>query len=194
MAPEQAQGLREQIDGRTDQFALAALAYTLLTGRTPFSRETPVAILYAVVHEEPAELGAAVGWDAAPVERVLRRGLARRRADRYPSVLAFADALEEALIEGKALPKPATPAPLRLIPTSGRTPSTAELQVPRSFPALRSGGSAVLLSVLLAGALWGGTHVNMKAVRARVSREWSLFRNLVVGETGNTTTTEGRGR
>jgi serine/threonine protein kinase len=192
MAPEQAQGLRQQIDGRTDQFALAALAYTLLTGRTPFSRDTPVAILYAVVHEDPAELGAAVGWDAAPVEKVLRRGLARRRNDRFPSVLAFADALEEALIEGKALPRPATPAPLRLVPSADAT--TAELEIPRTLPRLRGGAPAVLLSVLLAGALWGGAHMNMKAVRARVSREWSLFRDLVVGETGNATTTEGRGR
>jgi serine/threonine protein kinase len=66
MAPEQAQGLREQIDARTDQFALAALAYTLLTGRTPFSRDTPVAILYAVVHEEPAELGRPWGGTPRP--------------------------------------------------------------------------------------------------------------------------------
>jgi hypothetical protein len=107
-------------------------------------------------------------------------------------VLAFADALEEALIEGKALPRPATPAPLRLVPTADAT--TAELEIPRTLPRLRGGAPAVLLSVLLAGALWGGAHMNMKAVRARVSREWSLFRDLVVGETGNATTTEGRGR
>jgi serine/threonine-protein kinase len=195
MAPEQAQGLREQIDARTDQFALAALAYTLLTGRTPFSRDTPVAILYAVVHEEPAELGSAVGWNAAPVERVLRRGLARRRDDRFPSVLAFADALEEALVEGKALPRPTTPTPLRLVPApTPSTSATAELQIPRTFPRLRGGAPAFLLSVLLAGALWGGAHMNMKAVRARVGREWSLFKDLVVGESGNTAYTEGRGR
>jgi serine/threonine-protein kinase len=196
MAPEQAQGLREQIDGRTDQFALAALAYVLLTGRTPFSRDTAVAILYAVVHEEPAELGSAVGWDAAPVERVLRQGLARRRNDRFPSVLAFADALEEALVKGKALPRPTPPTPLRLVPAASTSGSkaTAELQIPRTFPWLRGGGPALLLTVLLAGALWGGAHMNMKAVRARVGREWSLFKDLVVGETGNTPTTEGRGR
>jgi serine/threonine protein kinase len=210
MAPEQAQGLREQIDSRTDQFALAALAYVLLTGRTPFSRETPVAVLYAIVHEEPAQLGAAVGWDAAPVERVLHRGLARRRNDRYPSVLAFADALEAALVEGGALPRPTTPAPLRLMPAV--TPTISTIELPRALPTLRAGTNAILISVLLAGAVWGGVQVrgrmNMSTVRAGFSRQWQHVRSCVVGETGearmkmtgrvgktgDTANTEGRGR
>jgi tRNA A-37 threonylcarbamoyl transferase component Bud32 len=53
MAPEQAQGLRDQIDHRTDQFSLAAIAYTLFTGREPFSGDNPIAVLYQVVHHEP---------------------------------------------------------------------------------------------------------------------------------------------
>src|SRR5579871_4679520 len=39
MAPEQAQGLRDAIEPRTDQFSLAAIAYTLLTGQEPFVAE-----------------------------------------------------------------------------------------------------------------------------------------------------------
>ena len=41
MAPEQAQGLREQIDHRSDQFSLAAIAYTLLTGPGAVPRREP---------------------------------------------------------------------------------------------------------------------------------------------------------
>src|SRR4029450_638678 len=52
MAPEQAQGLREQIDHRTDQFSLAAIAYTLFTGREPFSGDNPIAVLYQEGHHE----------------------------------------------------------------------------------------------------------------------------------------------
>jgi eukaryotic-like serine/threonine-protein kinase len=88
MAPEQAQGRRDRIEPRTDQFSLAALAYTLLSGQAPFTRPTPVEVLYAIVNESPAPLGAVKGWNVSPVEQVLHRGLARALEDRYPSVIA----------------------------------------------------------------------------------------------------------
>ena len=138
MAPEQAQGLRAKTDARSDQFALAALTYTLLSGRAPFSRDTPVAVLYAVVHDQPAALGEALGWNSAPVERVLRKGMARRRDDRYATVLAFADALEAALVDGGALAPPS------------RSPRR------RARVGLRRRVPMLLASLVVAGALWGG--------------------------------------
>ena len=190
MAPEQAQGLRDQTDARTDQFALAALTYTLLSGRAPFARETPVAILYAVVHEEPAALGSVDGWDAACVERVLRQGMARERDDRYPSVLAFADALEAALVEGGALPRPTTPEPLHLVPTA--TPSTTTRAGRRGHVALRRGVPVLLVSALAAGVLWtgiGGARGGARAshdqrasaavVRDEVSTRWRHLQDLL---------------
>jgi serine/threonine-protein kinase len=178
MAPEQAKGLRDATDARTDQFALAALAYTLLSGRAPFARETPIEVLYAVVHDEPAALGSVEGWDAAPVERVLRQGMARDRDDRYSSVLELADNFEAALIEGGALPRPTTPEPLplRLVPSP--VPTTSDRYAPRSRSGLRGRVSALLISLGLAGALWAGLgHAptvvrwqrNVEAVRARLS-------------------------
>ena len=104
MAPEQAQGLREQIDHRSDQFSLAAIAYTLLTGQEPFRGENPIAVLYEVVHTDPtppSELVPALGPE---IDAVVMRGLAKESANRYPNVLAFASALRAA-IQG------ATPAP-----------------------------------------------------------------------------------
>jgi eukaryotic-like serine/threonine-protein kinase len=194
MAPEQAQGQRDQMDARTDQFALAALTYTLLSGRAPFARETPVAVLYAIVHEPPAALGTVEGWDLEPVERVLRRGMARERDDRFPSVLAFAEALEEALVEGGALPRPTTPAPLRLVPSPERSMerSSADLRpVRRRSPVGRAVFPMVLISLLIAGAVWGGM-VNGRAsgtraswrgdvgtVRATVSSEWQRLAGQV---------------
>ena len=49
MAPEQACGLQDQIDHRSDQFSLAAIAYTMLTGREPFWGDDMVAVLHHVV-------------------------------------------------------------------------------------------------------------------------------------------------
>jgi serine/threonine-protein kinase len=176
MAPEQAQGLRDSTDARTDQFALAALAYTLLSGRAPFARETPIEVLYAVLHDEPSALGSVAGWDAAPVERVLRKGMARDRDDRHSSVLELADSFETALIEGGALPRPTTPEPLplRLEPFPAQT--TGERDARRSRSRVRV--SALLIALGLAGALWVGLeHApaverwqrNVEAARARVS-------------------------
>jgi hypothetical protein len=114
MAPEQAQGRREEIDHRTDQFALAAMAYLLLTGREPFRGDTAVTILYQVVHQDPDPIAGHVDWPCEHVDAVLRRGLAKERSQRFPSVLDFARALDEAI--GQDVGRERTPGPaLRLL-------------------------------------------------------------------------------
>jgi serine/threonine protein kinase len=188
MAPEQAQGLREQIDSRTDQFALAALAHTLLTGQAPFWRESPVAILYAIVHEEPASIPPADSWNTRPVERVLGRGMARARDDRYGSVLEFADAFEEALVEGGALPRPTTPEPLRLV-KGGRRTTTADLPRVRA-PLVRRGVPALVITLVVAGALWGGAGVaaarpawrgsaSIAGMKDSISTGWQVIKDAI---------------
>jgi serine/threonine protein kinase len=97
MAPEQACGLRDAIDSRTDQFSLAAIAYTLLTGQEPFEADDPIAVLYQVVHADPAPPAALVPRLGPAVDAVIMRGLAKRSAERFPSVLEFAAALHEAI-------------------------------------------------------------------------------------------------
>src|SRR5262249_17206213 len=97
MAPEQACGLREQIDHRSDQFSLAAIAYTLLTGREPFRGENPIALLYEVVQPEPVLPSQIVPALGVEIDAVIMRGLAKTSADRYPNVLAFASALRAAV-------------------------------------------------------------------------------------------------
>ncbi len=99
MAPEQARAQREQIDHRSDQFSLAAIAYTMLTGREPFSGDEPVTVLYRVVHEDPLpplSLNPTLG---EVVDAVIMRGLSKDPADRYPDVLEFARALRAAIGE-----------------------------------------------------------------------------------------------
>ncbi|HVZ73185.1 MAG TPA: serine/threonine-protein kinase [Polyangia bacterium] len=171
MAPEQAQGLRDQVDGRTDQFALAALTYTLITGRAPFARATPVAVLYAIVHENPAELGVEADRDMAPVERVLRKGMSRDRENRYPTVLAFAEALEAALIDVGAIARRSQPVSLRLMPSTDRP--TKRLR-PTARRTLRRTMPAVVLSLSLLGALgW-----QLGSVRSTVSSQWTRLRGF----------------
>jgi serine/threonine protein kinase len=94
MAPEQARGGSDDLDGRTDEFALGVIAHELLTGRRVFNAEAVFAILYQVMNDEPASLEPIAG---AAVDQIIRKALAKNRDDRYPNVALFADALREAV-------------------------------------------------------------------------------------------------
>ena len=82
MAPEQALGLNEQIDERTDEFALAAITYELITGRSPFQGETTHVVLYQVVHESPPPFPRPM----PTVEGVVLRGMAKEQDQRFATV------------------------------------------------------------------------------------------------------------
>ena len=97
MAPEQALGLASQIDARTDQFALAAITYRMLTGHEPFVGSDPVSVLYQVVHEEPPRLAQFFPWDLTQVQSVLDQAMAKRPEDRFDNIVAFAAALASAV-------------------------------------------------------------------------------------------------
>ena len=99
MSPEQAVGQVDEIDHRTDQFALGVMAYQMLSGRYAFSGESEPAILYQVVHTEPAPL--ALAHPATPSRRdalaaVVSRALAKDKTRRFSSILEFALAFENA--------------------------------------------------------------------------------------------------
>ena len=75
LAPEQLQG--EPADPRTDLYALGVVGFELLTGRLPFTGETPMAIAYQHIHEpmpKPSSMNPAVpasldGWVASVTEK-----------------------------------------------------------------------------------------------------------------------------
>lgn len=92
MAPEQAQGKAE---AASDRYSLAVTAYVLLTGRQPFTGETPYGILIKQLQDNPPlprELNPAL---SPLTQQVLLWGLARRPEDRPPSCSAFVQALEQ---------------------------------------------------------------------------------------------------
>lgn len=94
-APEQVQGNR--VDGRADQYALACVAFELLTGRPPYEREQPMAVLLAHLSATPPSLVALRPELPAAADRVISRALAKRPEQRYGSCRDFADALAHAL-------------------------------------------------------------------------------------------------
>ena len=94
-APEQIQD--HPVDGRTDQYALACVAYQLLTGHAPFERDQGMAILLAHLSEPPPSLAARRPGLPAPADEVLARALAKAPEKRFGSCADFADALRSAL-------------------------------------------------------------------------------------------------
>jgi serine/threonine protein kinase len=96
-APEQIQGLA--VDGRADQYALACVAYQLLTGVPPFQRDQGMAVLFAHMSEPPPPLSARRPGLPAAADQVLARALAKVPEKRYGSCREFAGALRDALAE-----------------------------------------------------------------------------------------------
>ena len=95
MAPEQAEGHSDAIDGRADQFALAVLAYVLLTGTDPFPGTTTGEVLTRIIYHDPEPM-TGVPWRTDDIEAVLGKALSKRPENRYPRVLDFAHALSAA--------------------------------------------------------------------------------------------------
>jgi serine/threonine-protein kinase len=110
MSPEQALGRVDEIDLRTDEWALASITWEMLSGRCPFTGEDVASLLYQVVHEDPPPLAPKVPDLRPEVEEVLRMALAKKREHRFASVGAFARALESAIYGSMPSYEP-TPAP-----------------------------------------------------------------------------------
>ena len=118
LAPEQA--LADDLDARTDVYALGCVAYELLTGRPPFVSDELARVISMQLTATPApldsvrpELAQYPGLGAAVL-----KALAKERRHRFASVLDFANALNAGLV---------TPSPLR--------PAVTPLPVPAPVPA-----------------------------------------------------------
>jgi tRNA A-37 threonylcarbamoyl transferase component Bud32 len=95
MAPEQARGRTHEIDHRSDEWALACIAWEMVSGAHAFDGEDIPSLLFQVVHEEPPSLAALVPGLPAELERVLRKALSKKPAHRFATVRAFAEAFEK---------------------------------------------------------------------------------------------------
>ncbi|MCW2559960.1 MAG: protein kinase family protein [Mycobacterium sp.] len=89
-APEQLMG--EQLDGRADQYALAATAYHLLIGSPPFHNTNPAVVISQHLNASPPVIGERRP-ELAALDPVLAKALAKDRDDRFERCADFARAL-----------------------------------------------------------------------------------------------------
>jgi serine/threonine-protein kinase len=102
LAPEQAQGQRAT--AASDRYALAVVAWELLTGRRPFEADSPTA-------EAIAHVNTPVPSISPDLDPVFHRALAKDPRQRYPSAAGFVADLRRALepeptVETRAMPPP----------------------------------------------------------------------------------------
>ncbi len=87
MSPEQIQGTT--IDGRSDQFSLAVVAYELLTGEKPFTADNLPTLFYLICKGDPKPLRELNPALTETVDRVMRRALAKEAEQRFVSCSDF---------------------------------------------------------------------------------------------------------
>lgn len=109
-APEQLMG--QEIDGRADQYSLAATVYHLLTGTTMFPASNAAVVIGHHLSADPPSL-AAGRPELAALDPVLRAALAKNPQDRFASCTDLARAFAEQARSGAPVPSaPTAPAPI----------------------------------------------------------------------------------
>ena len=161
MAPEQARGHARNVGPEADVYALGAIFYEMLIGRSPFKGETPLETVRQVVEDEVVPPSRLVPRVARDLETICLRCLSKEPAKRYSSARALAEDLENSLA-GRPIKARRTPFWERGVKLARRHPV-----------------AATLVTLGLAAAVAGGGYL-LRASSLRHQRE--LQENLRIAE------------
>src|SRR6204780_4770064 len=131
LSPEQARG--ERVDARSDLYSVGCLLYELLTGRPPFTGDSPVAIAYQHVRENPIPPSRVdpelPGW----ADPIVLRAMAKDPADRYQSAGEMRNDIQRA---ASGMPVSAPPTRLDNYPRTQRMGTGAMMAGTTQIPAV----------------------------------------------------------
>ncbi|MEU5532217.1 protein kinase [Streptomyces sp. NPDC020362] len=131
LSPEQARG--EQVDHRADLYSTGCLLYELLTGRPPFTGDTPLAVAIKHLSDPPVPPSAHAPGLPAVYDTLVLRALSKDPADRHQTAEEMRNAIGE-ILAGPAAPvaSPLIPPPTlrhtRPLPLRGASPKTRTMR------------------------------------------------------------------
>ncbi|MFG2309043.1 protein kinase [Streptomyces sp. NPDC048566] len=138
LSPEQALG--RGVDARSDLYSVGIMLFQLVTGRLPFEADSPLAIAYAHVQEEPVA-PSSVNRSLPPgVDALVARALKKNPNERFPSAEAMRDeclrvaqsfqAAPPSIVPGAQTPSGAGVASAVFPPVEQGTPAPGPVQAP----------------------------------------------------------------
>ncbi|WP_367133821.1 Stk1 family PASTA domain-containing Ser/Thr kinase [Saccharothrix sp. HUAS TT1] len=131
LSPEQARG--EAVDGRSDVYASGCVLFELLTGEPPFTGDSPVAVAYQHVREEPKPPSSLNPKVTPALDSIVLKAMAKGPANRYQS----AAEMRADLVRVLSGQRPSAPA---VMTAEDRTAVLNQTSSPRTEVASTGGG------------------------------------------------------
>lgn len=90
------------MDARSDLYSVGIMLFQLLTGRIPFDADSPLAIAYAHVQEEPVAPSSINRSVTPAMDALVARALKKNPNERFPTAAAMRDEVARVLSAGQA--------------------------------------------------------------------------------------------